>query len=58
MCKGKSICRTESEIRKWLSNKYIILVYNQIVFQRDEFGQNAAKKEARLLYVPISSQLR
>ena len=32
MCEGRSICRTRDEIRDWLSGKYIVILYNQVVF--------------------------
>ena len=58
MCEGKSICKTESEIRDWLSGKYIVLLFNSVRFMTDEFGSDSIVKEARILYIPISSQIR
>ena len=55
MCQDKTICRSRDEIRDWLSGKYIVLLYNQIVFQSDEFGDSSVAKESRLTYIPISS---
>ena len=51
-------CKTEEEIKKWLSGKYIILLYNQIVFDQENYFSDARKKEARIEYIPISSQVR
>ena len=28
MCEGKSYCKTEREIRDWLSGMYVVLLYN------------------------------
>lgn len=55
MCEGKPICKTEREIRDWLSGKYIVLLYNQIRFKTDEFGADSVIKEARIKYIPVSS---
>ena len=41
MCEGKDICRSRDEIREWLSGKYILILYNQIVFRPDEFGDSS-----------------
>lgn len=38
MCEGKSICKSESEIREWLSGKYIVLLHNQVRFKTEDFG--------------------
>ena len=51
-------CKTEEEIKKWLRGKYIILLYNQIVFDQENYFSDARKKEARIEYIPISSQVR
>ena len=28
MCEGKAVCRSREEIRKWLSGKYIVILFN------------------------------
>ena len=58
MCEGKPICKTEREIRDWISGMYIVLLYNHIRFKTDEFGEGSVIKEARIKYIPISSQSR
>ena len=55
MCVGKSICKSEREIRDWLSGKYIVLLYNSLRFKTDDFGSDSIVKEARIIYVPINS---
>ena len=55
MCKGYNYCKSEQEIRDWLSGKFIVVLYNQMRFKTDEFGSESVIKEARIQYIPISS---
>ena len=57
MCEGDG-CETEEKIREWLAGKYIILLYNQIRFNSNEYFYSSAIKESRIAYIPISSQVR
>ena len=54
MCEGHDYCKTEREIRDWLSGKYIVLLYNQVRFKTEEFGSDSLVKEARIMYIPVS----
>ena len=38
MCEGENFCKPKEEILDWLRGKYIVFLYNQIVFHADEFG--------------------
>ena len=58
MCEGHDYCKTEREIRDWLSGKYIVLLYNQVRFKTEEFGSDSLVKEGRIMYIPVSSQIR
>ena len=60
MCENGNgiICKSESEIKDFLSGKYVILLYNQIRFATEDFFHAAAVKESRIEYIPISSQVR
>ena len=58
MCEGESYCKTRDEIRDWLKGKYIVILYNQARFKVDVFGAENMVKEARILYIPVSSQVR
>ena len=51
-------CESEEEIRNWLKKKYIVIVYNQIRFDSEKYFENSRVPEARIAYVPISSQVR
>ena len=54
MCSGGD-CESEENIRKWLANKYIVLLYNQVRFDNDKYHEEARIAEARIVYIPISS---
>ena len=58
MCKGESYCESEADIRKWLARKYIILLYNQVRFDPEHFLESSKIRESRIVYIPISSQVR
>ena len=58
MCSGHDYCKTEEEIREFLSGKYIVLLYNQIRFDAERQWEEAAIREARIQYIPVSSQTR
>lgn len=58
MCEGKPYCKSKDEIRNWLSGKYIVLLYNSMRFLTEEFGEEKTMSEARIIYIPISSQIR
>ena len=58
MCEGESYCESKEDIRKWLSRKFIILLYNQIRFDPENFHELTKIEESRISYVPISSQVR
>ena len=55
MCKNKTICESEENIRQWLRGKYILLLYNQVRFDSEAYFYESAVKESRLAYIPISS---
>ena len=58
MCTGESYCESEADIRKWLARKYIILLYNQVRFDPEHFLESSKIRESRIVYIPISSQVR
>ena len=57
-CEGRSDCASEQEILQWLRNKYIVILYNQIRFDAGQFFEESAVSESRIVYIPISSQIR
>ena len=34
VCKGKPVCRDEAEIKKWMRRKFILIMENQIDFNK------------------------
>ena len=58
MCEGHDYCRKREEIIEWIQGKYIVLLFNQVRFEQEEFGAETFVQEARIKYIPISSQVR
>ena len=57
MCQGDG-CESEENIREWLKRKYIVIIYNQIRFDSEEYFMDSVVPEARMAYIPISSQTK
>lgn len=55
MCDGGEECESEANIRKWLIGKYIVLLYNEVTFDTENYFDESKKFESRLMYIPISS---
>lgn len=47
MCLGEG-CESEENIREWLKGKYIVIIYNQIRFDSQQFFMDSRVAEARL----------
>ena len=58
MCEGHEHCKSETEIRKWLRGKFIVLLYNRVRFITDGFYEQTLIRESVLKYIPVSSQTR
>lgn len=55
MCEGEG-CESEEAIREWLKRKYIVIIYNHIRFDTEQYFMDSIVRESRLAYIPISSQ--
>ena len=51
-------CETEENIREWLKRKFIVLLYNEIRFDTEKFFYESRVYESRIIYIPISSQIK
>ena len=40
MCEGHDYCESEENIREWLKQKFVVLLYNQKTFGLDQFDEN------------------
>ena len=60
MCEGgpDKGCATDREIRDWLSGKWIVLLYNQIRFDQEQYFEASRIEEARISYIGVNSQAR
>jgi len=52
------LCKSESEILKWLRQKYILTYANQRRFVIENFTADKIIEESRTNWIPINSQLR
>ena len=55
MCDDGPECESEENIRKWLSGKYIVLLYNEVSFDTERYFDESKNFYSRLMYIPISS---
>lgn len=58
MCEGHEYCESKEDILKWISGKYVLLLYNQVRFNTEVYFQDAVVPVSVLKYIPISSQIR
>ena len=58
MCTGETYCEKREDILKWLSGKYVMLVYNSINFDSEKFYEESRREESQIAYIPINSQMR
>jgi len=42
----RDTCKSEEEIRQWLRDKYIMVVYNTQIFNRAEYGEKRIHYES------------
>ena len=54
-CEGRDDCKTDAEIIEWIKQKFIVVLYNQVGFDPEGYGDEAIVKDSRFEYVPISS---
>ena len=57
-CTGREDCKSDAEILKFFRGRYIMLMYNQIRFNKDEFGEERITKESRIAWLKINTQVR
>lgn len=57
-CTGKDYCKSEAEIRDWLRQKFIVLIYNQVRFNPEGYGEQSVIRESRIHYIPVNTQVR
>ena len=56
-CTGKDYCKSEEEVRDWLRRKYIVILYNQVRFDTEQYFENSRVEESRIKYIQINSQV-
>ena len=55
ICRDKpGVCRSEGEIMKWISNKFLITLENQMEFNKYQVQSSIVEKSSRIVYHIIS----
>ena len=50
-------CASEEEITEFIRNKFMLILYNQVRFDSNFYGEEAITKESRVMYVQVNSQI-
>jgi len=51
-------CKSDEEITEFMRDKWILLLYNQIRFDSNYYGEEAIIQESRIMWVPVNSQIQ
>ena len=51
-------CKSEDDIKKFLRNKYVLLLYNQVRFDSNFYGQEAIRRESQIKWITINTQIQ
>ena len=57
-CKDKPYCRSDQEILEFFSNKYLVILHNQILFDSTKQSEESIKRESRIKWIRINTQSR
>ena len=52
----RKTCKSNAEVREWMKNKYIILVYNRQLFQSEKFGDETFSRHSFLDWNPMNAE--
>jgi len=55
-CTDRSDCKSNAEIKKWLRNKFILILTNQILFDSSVKGLGSIKRESVTYWQEINTQ--
>lgn len=56
-CTDKPECKTDAEIKEYLSDKYIMILSNEMTFDNANFGQKSILKQADLKWKRFNTQV-
>ena len=54
-CHDRPDCKSPEEITEYMQGKYLIVLNNEIVFNRDEFNEWSVQEQAKLTWLTINS---
>lgn len=49
------ICKSDEEITEWLRNKYILLYYNEVIFNATRYNDQAVAKVSQVKWIKVST---
>ena len=52
--KVRKTCKSDDEVKEWLKDKYVMLGYNQQLFNSEEFKEKTFTKKMWLDWIPIN----
>ena len=55
MCHDQDYCKSEEEIRDFMSNNFLVLMKNQYRFDHTEFGKDSFIKESAFDWITINT---
>ena len=56
-CHGHDYCASDEEITAFLRDKFIVLLYNQILFDANEYNENSVLEQSLLQWIPVNTQV-
>ena len=57
-CQDRPDCKTDDQIKQYLKDKYIVLLYNSIRFDSSLYGEESIVPESHMLWYNINTQQR
>ena len=57
-CHDRPDCKKDEEITKFLKNKFLLLIFNQVRFDSRYFGEEAIIPESKINWVPVNTQIQ
>ena len=55
MCHNRTDCKSREEIMNYLRDTFIMIAYNQIIFEAMEDGTKAVSRKSKIKYLQIST---
>ena len=56
-CHGHDYCASDEEITAFLRDKFLILLYNQILFDANEYNERSVLEQSMFQWIPVNTQV-